>query len=786
MSKTVKRQATAPLRKTQTESWVELLLDVLCSWMLAVSVCVLVDVQFPTVAGTAAILWHTAVVTVALALLTRKWWLLPATVGAAVLVAFLWLLPWEELTAKLTVVKEFFLWWFANLPLDSPWYTPQTMSVLHWLIHLAVSTGVFTLLRVVRRSWPSVLLGGVLQAFIFLFANVSNTTLSLGFYLVAVFPLLARDRYSGRRIFSRRIRYQSLETPRWSVSLLSGLLCGVVAASMVLLLPGDTSGIRLRFCSDAVTDLQTVSGWYTEDQRDNSVITLEDLGLQPYRYRLGGDLKLPESQVLAVTDLQEETLLKVTIFDTFNGKKWTNTFQSGYRLDAYWEAEQARYLSSFAAADSGLSETLAKLMPTKNITVTLTEPSYFLPIRGQVVGLTENTYSKNALSFNARGDLLTYTYPQAAGYSYTLQTLDPDLSNYLPETTYGAFLSLLMSGRDVQMADNAFYMHHVALPDNLSGDVAQMAYDLTDGVTVKLEAVLMVSRYFSLSKGYVYDEAPGMTGVNDNVVEHMLRTKKGYCVHYATAMAMMTRAMGVPTRLAAGYKTVEQDGAQVIDAAHPYVWVECYFDNVGWLAFDPTPGEDFNKPLDEKPKVDPPPTESDPPPPAPEEQDPFDKIAERPDMPIYLGWLPAVLLALVLVLVPVIRGCLAPRFYRLELVRRRYPSTRRQAQHYGQDILRQLKLLGFRLQRGETLSELLERFGAGQTAEVAGDIRTRMQPLLALHYGNGQPTAEQVEELAVLHTALEFAVRRRMNGFMYVMVRRVLLPRTGRLTRRYK
>lgn len=762
----------------------ELLLDGLCSWMLAVSVCLLVDVQFPTVAGVTAILWHTAVVTAALLLLTCRWWLLPATVAVVALGAFLWLLPWEELTAALATAGEFFRWWFANLPLDSHWYTPQTMAVLHWLIHIAVATVVFALLRLVRRSWPLVLLGGGLEAFIFLFANADNTTLSLGFYLVAVFPLLVRDRYTGRRMFSRRTRYQSMAVPRWSVSLLSGLLCGAVAVSMVLALPANTSGIRLRFCSDAVADLQTVSGWYTEDQKQNSVITLEELGLQPYHYRLGGNLEKPESRVLAVTDLTEPTLLKVTTFDTFTGRKWTNTFQPGYRLDAHWDTEQAWYLNSVAVTHPALQNAMSQLMPKKRVTVTLTEETHFLPVRGQLVGLTEHTYSKNALSFNSRGDLLTYTYPQQAGYSYTMEVLDPDLSSYLPETAYGAFLSVVMTGQDQQMADNAFYLHHVKVPELVSEDVLQRTFDLTDGVLVKLEAVQMLSRYFSLDKGYVYDEAPGMTPYNDNVVDQVLRTKRGYCVHYATAMAVMARAMGVPSRLAAGYRTVEKDGAQVVDAAEPYVWVECYFENLGWLTFDPTPGEGFERPPETPPQEIPPPPEDSTQEPPPEENLTMPEELNKLDMPVYFEWILPFLPLLPLLLL-LLRGALADRFYRLRTVRRRYRDTRRQAEYYYQDILRQMKHLGYPLRPGETMWELVERFCADQPEDSAREIRTRMEPLLALHYGRGVPADEQVEALSVLHTALEFALKRKMNGIVYVLVRRVLLPRFSPAVYRY-
>ena len=39
----------------------------------------------------------------------------------------------------------------------------------------------------------------------------------------------------------------------------------------------------------------------------------------------------------------------------------------------------------------------------------------------------------------------------------------------------------------------------------------------------------------------------------------------------------------------------------MVDASEPYVWVECYFDNFGWLPFDPTPGDSFDMKLDDNP-----------------------------------------------------------------------------------------------------------------------------------------------------------------------------------------
>ena len=783
MSK-VKTQALPAAR----EPWVERLLDLLAGWLLTASMCMVVDAQFPTQAGFFTVLWHTAVVMAVLTLLTLRWWLLPTALGVGVAVTFFCLLPWANLTASLNTVKEFFLWWFANLPLDSPWYTPQTMYILHSLIHLGLSVLVFVMLRVFRRSWPLAALGGALQVFILLVASKDNSALSLGLYVSGIFPLLARDRYNGRRLFSKAARYRTL-APRWKISVATGVLFVLVSVAMLFALPGDTSELRVRFCSDGVADLQTITDGYLVDQKENTAITLHDMGLQPSIFRLGGNLEKLPSAVLATTNLTEPALVKVAAFDTFTGKNWTSTFVKGYRANGFWDKKQAEYLSSKVLQDEEWASKLALIGEKKPVTFTLTTPSFLLPTVGQTLSITEDVYAKSTLSFNERGELLTYTYPMTEGYAYTVETLDIPLDNAMEKAAYQAVVSVAMAGDDEMLADDAFYKLYTALPDNLSEENFQKIYDVTDGVTFQLEQVLMISRFFSEEAGYSYEEAPGKTGYNDNVVNHLFRTKKGYCVHYATAMAMMTRAIGVPSRLAVGYKTVgAPDGTQVVDASNPYVWVECYFKNLGWLSFDPTPGESFKKPISDMPDLPQNQQQNQKPDnPATQPEDPFvpQKIQK-----LFTEWwiIPVGLIGLALLFL-VVRGLLSSRFYRLDLVRKRYFHNRQQAQHYYQDILRQLQWLGYPVQGGDTLYQLLDRFTAtaSQTAEgIAEDIHERLRPLVELHYAGLEPTDPQVDALAVLHDTLETAVRERLDVFRYLLFRRALLPRTNPVTSQYR
>jgi D-tyrosyl-tRNA(Tyr) deacylase len=69
------------------------------------------------------------------------------------------------------------------------------------------------------------------------------------------------------------------------------------------------------------------------------------------------------------------------------------------------------------------------------------------------------------------------------------------------------------------------------------------------------------------------------------------RTKAGYCQHFAGAMALMLRLLGVPARVAVGFTSgTRRDGAWVVTDHDAHAWVEVWFAGEGWVPFDPTPG----------------------------------------------------------------------------------------------------------------------------------------------------------------------------------------------------
>jgi len=70
------------------------------------------------------------------------------------------------------------------------------------------------------------------------------------------------------------------------------------------------------------------------------------------------------------------------------------------------------------------------------------------------------------------------------------------------------------------------------------------------------------------------------------------QTRRGHCELYASALALMLRSLGVPTRVVAGYRGGEwndSDAAYTVRADMAHLWVEVFFPGYGWITFDPSP-----------------------------------------------------------------------------------------------------------------------------------------------------------------------------------------------------
>ena len=106
-------------------------------------------------------------------------------------------------------------------------------------------------------------------------------------------------------------------------------------------------------------------------------------------------------------------------------------------------------------------------------------------------------------------------------------------------------------------------------------------------------AAVALEAWFRSSGEFSYDESPPVREGSPPLVSFVTATRRGYCQHFAGAMALMLRYLGIPARVAAGFTTGlfdEDEGRWTVADTNAHTWVEVWFDGFGWLPFDPTPG----------------------------------------------------------------------------------------------------------------------------------------------------------------------------------------------------
>jgi transglutaminase-like putative cysteine protease len=103
-------------------------------------------------------------------------------------------------------------------------------------------------------------------------------------------------------------------------------------------------------------------------------------------------------------------------------------------------------------------------------------------------------------------------------------------------------------------------------------------------------AVVALETWFRTTGGFTYSERPGTTPGVPPLVGFVTDTKTGYCQHFAGAMALMLRMLGIPARVGAGFISGKLErGRWNVTDHDAHTWVEVWFPDYGWLPFDPTP-----------------------------------------------------------------------------------------------------------------------------------------------------------------------------------------------------
>lgn len=135
-------------------------------------------------------------------------------------------------------------------------------------------------------------------------------------------------------------------------------------------------------------------------------------------------------------------------------------------------------------------------------------------------------------------------------------------------------------------ADRIF---HLRLPQT-DARVLKLANEITANLRSDLERARAIESWLQTNIRYSLD--PWERMVDDPLAYFLCERKKGHCEYFASAMAVMLRAVWIPSRVATGYLGGTQNPLvewQVVRASDAHSWVEAWIPGSGWVTFDPTP-----------------------------------------------------------------------------------------------------------------------------------------------------------------------------------------------------
>ncbi|KPN31799.1 transglutaminase-like superfamily protein [Halolamina pelagica] len=266
-----------------------------------------------------------------------------------------------------------------------------------------------------------------------------------------------------------------------------------------------------------------------------------------------GSIRL-SPEVRFTVEAERSSYWRVGAYDRFTGGSWVRT------------GDTRRYDGELASPP-GVTTTVEQ-------TITAETTLNSMPAMWKPVSVGGNV--QQATQVTAEGGLRAAA-PIAEGESYTVVSERPAYTTR----------ALRNAGTDYP---DAIRNRYLGLPDSTPDRVGERAAAVADraNASTPYATAVAIEEYLESDKEYSLNVERPRGNVADAFLFEM---NAGYCTYYATTMAVMLRTQGIPARMATGYTTGERvtEDEWVVRGLNAHAWVEVYFPEVGWVAFDPTP-----------------------------------------------------------------------------------------------------------------------------------------------------------------------------------------------------
>jgi transglutaminase-like putative cysteine protease len=240
--------------------------------------------------------------------------------------------------------------------------------------------------------------------------------------------------------------------------------------------------------------------------------------------------------------------LRGAVFDAFDGKNWTATAPSRRQVSSDGEG---RFI---VGPTSSTAESIAVQAEPLDTTVIFT-PDRTTAVLGPFAAMLVD-----------EDEVFNAPYPPGVRQTYEVWQRAPDGR---PVTRRSA------PSRYLQRDETA--------------RIAALAAQTTIGADTPLDKAAAIEQFLRTRYSYTLD----VPGGDDRPLDTFLfERRSGYCEHFASAMALMLRTVGVPSRLVTGFLAQEWNPFgeyTIVRQGDAHAWVEAFLPESGWTRFDPTP-----------------------------------------------------------------------------------------------------------------------------------------------------------------------------------------------------
>lgn len=461
--------------------------------------------------------------------------------------------------------SAFQLWWSSISsvrPSEQTIYFAMFLCLITWII------GFVSIWYILKKhnSWPTVIMGAIM-----LIVNLSNLPRENYFFfplyfgsaiiLLAVTNLIKVNNSSfdwQNKNVRRGIAYFSTAV----------VIISMITTSLGYLIPEppiSKIGIKLDTSSVNVEKLwfnifaDVRSKWMTMKSQEQEILLFKD----PIET---GD------KIHFLINTERSNYWRTRRYDIYDSWGWSSTLETDERLRAL---ENITYEERLDKSNS-FSYTIENRLKT-DIILSLGEvTSVDIPIKlqsfadRQMTGITSATAIRDIAAIVSTQIISPY---QRYIVTSSTTTVTPEELN--------------LTGDDYPDWVTTYYLQ---LPPNYSSNVRNLSKEITKDAVTAYEKATAIKSFL---RQFHYDDQVQVPPPDTDGVEYFLfASKRGVCTEFASAMAVMLRAVGVPARIATGYFRGELDedtGYYVIRGRNYHAWVEVYFPQYGWIEFEATP-----------------------------------------------------------------------------------------------------------------------------------------------------------------------------------------------------